>query len=826
MLARLGGWSFQHPRKMVGAWVALIVVVIGSTVAVGAAFDAGFEIPDSESRRGFDALDTHFGGFGSGQSGSIVFRSEVGVDDPAVRAPMEALFAEVAAIDGVVVSSPYDAAGAGQVGADRTIAYAALSLSADLDFTATANIGAEIGELAPVVPGLQIEVGGAALAEFEPPESEFIGLAFAVIVLILAFGSVLAMGLPLAVAVAGVGVGAGLIALISNLTTVPDFATTIGAMIGLGVGIDYALFVVTRYREGLDAGQSPLQATVTAMDTAGRAVIFAGLTVVISLLGMLIMGLSFITGLALGAAATVAVTMVASVTLLPALLGLVRERVEVTRWRALVAAGLISVALLGVGLGLTPLMLAAPVAILVYVVGRWVPAFNREVPSRPKRPRQETLAYRWSRAVQAHPWVALIVGSGLLLVLAAPVLSLRLGFSDEGNYPERTTTRRAYDLLADGFGPGFNGPLLVTAEVGTPADRAALPALVEALAAAPGVASVGPPLPSDPGDPDGAAAYLIRVAPDTSPQDEATTELVEALRSEAVPSAVAGTTLAVNVTGTVAANIDFSDYLAQRIVLFFGAVLALSFLLLMVVFRSVLVPVKAVVMNVLSIGCRVRDHRRGVPVGLVRRAAGHRGRADRAVHPDDDVRDRLRPLDGLRGVPALARQGGVRSQRRRRRLGGRRAGLDGACDHGRGGDHGRRLRELRLRGRPHHQAVRHRACGGHPARRDRGEDAARARDHGVARRAQLVAARLAQPDAAAHQYRAAGGPCPSRPRSAPAKRAHPRYSATGATAASLRWPQCRRRDSAARENTARAASTLDCANSSPRNVRASGQPEA
>ena len=602
MLARLGGWSFQHPRKMVGAWVALIVVVIGSTVAVGAAFDAGFEIPDSESRRGFDALDTHFGGFGSGQSGSIVFRSEVGVDDPAVRAPMEALFAEVAAIEGVVVSSPYDAAGAGQVGADRTIAYAALSLSADLDFTATANIGAEIGELAPVVPGLQIEVGGAALAEFEPPESEFIGLAFAVIVLILAFGSVLAMGLPLAVAVAGVGVGAGLIALISNLTTVPDFATTIGAMIGLGVGIDYALFVVTRYREGLDAGQSPLQATVTAMDTAGRAVIFAGLTVVISLLGMLIMGLSFITGLALGAAATVAVTMVASVTLLPALLGLVRERVEVTRWRALVAAGLISVALLGVGLGLTPLMLAAPVAILVYVVGGWVSALNREVPSRPKRPRQETLAYRWSRAVQAHPWVALIVGSGLLLVLAAPVLSLRLGFSDEGNYPERTTTRRAYDLLADGFGPGFNGPLLVTAEVGTPADRAALPALVEALAAAPGVASVAPPLPSDPGDPDGAAAYLIRVAPDTSPQDEATTELVEALRSEAVPSAVAGTTLAVNVTGTVAANIDFSDYLAQRIVLFFGAVLALSFLLLMVVFRSVLVPVKAVVMNVLSIG--------------------------------------------------------------------------------------------------------------------------------------------------------------------------------------------------------------------------------
>ena len=601
MLARLGGWSFQHPWKMLGAWVAVIVVVFGSVGAIGAAYDSGFEIPDSESRRGFDALDTHFGGFGSGQSGSIVFRAEAGIDDPAVRAPMEALFAEVGAFAGVIVTSPYDADGAGQVSADRTLAFAAVSLSADLDFTETSEIGLEIVELSPELPGLQVEVGGAALAEFEPPESEFIGLAFAVVVLILAFGSVLAMGLPLAVAVAGVGIGIAITTLISNLTTVPDFATTIGAMIGLGVGIDYALFVVTRYREGLDAGRSPLEATKAAMDTAGRAVIFAGLTVVISLLGMLIMELAFITGLALGAAATVAVTMIASVTLLPALLGFVRERVEVTRWRALVAAGLVSVSLLGVGLGFAPLLLAAPLAIAVYVLGRFVPRLNGIVPHRAKQPREQTLAYRWSRAVQAHPWAALLAGSALLLVLAAPVLSLRLGFSDEGNYAEETTTRRAYDLLAEGFGAGFNGPLLVTAEVSSAADRAALPSLVEALEATPGVASVSPPFPSNLDDPSAAEAYLIQVAPLTSPQDEETTELVEALRADVLPSAIAGTTLTVNVTGTVAANIDFSEYLAQRIVLFFGAVLALSFLLLMVVFRSVLVPVKAVIMNVLSL---------------------------------------------------------------------------------------------------------------------------------------------------------------------------------------------------------------------------------
>ena len=230
-----------------------------------------------------------------------MFSTESGVEDPTVRAAMEAMFEEVAAFEDVIVTSPYEPAGATQISADGTVAFAAISLAAELDFTETSELGAEFADLAPELPGLQVEIGGNALAEFEPPESEFIGLAFAVVVLIVAFGSVLAMGLPIAVAVAGVGTGIGLIILISNLTTVPDFTTTIGAMIGLGVGIDYALFIVTRYREGLDAGSTPEQATRTAMDTAGRAVIFAGLTVIISLLGMLLIGLSFITGLAIGA---------------------------------------------------------------------------------------------------------------------------------------------------------------------------------------------------------------------------------------------------------------------------------------------------------------------------------------------------------------------------------------------------------------------------------------------------------------------------------------------------------------------------------------------
>jgi RND superfamily putative drug exporter len=395
-----------------------------------------------------------------------------------------------------------------------------------------------------------------------------------------------------------VGVGASLVALISNLTTIPDFATTLGAMIGIAVGIDYALFIVTRYREGLHRGHAPEQAAVKAMDTAGRAVVFAGMTVVVSLLGMLLIGLEFISGLGIGAATTVAVTMVASITLLPALLGFAGHRIEVTRWRGIIAAGFVAVALLGLGLGIDVLLVGLPLAVVVLIAGFAVRPLRKELPPRRAKPIRETLAYRWSRAIQAHPWRSVIGGTVVLLALAAPVLSLRLGFSDEGNYSEDTTTRQAYDLLAEGFGPGFNGPLVVTGTLSSPADAAALPALAEAIAADEGVAAASPALPDDPSDP---VAFVVQVIPTTSPQDEATNQLVERLRDDVIPAAVDGTGLEVFVSGSVAASIDFTTYLADRLVLFIGVVLVLSFLLLMMVFRSVLVPLKAVIMNVLSI---------------------------------------------------------------------------------------------------------------------------------------------------------------------------------------------------------------------------------
>jgi len=606
---KLGRFGFRRRWLVLGSWVAILVTVFALVGTIGASSDSSFSIPDSESKRGFDTLDEYFGGLGSGISGTIVFRADQGVDDPEVQAAMTELFEEVDAIDGVTLTSPYSPEGQarGQVATDGEfagqIAYAQVDLADDVSETESSEIGAEVVELAPTdIDGLQVEVGGQALGEFEPPESELIGLAFAIVILILSFGSVLAMGLPIGVALFGVGIGAGIITLLSNVMSVPDFAVTLGAMIGIGVGIDYALFIVTRFREGLKAGLDPEDATVAAIDTAGRAVVFAGFTVVISLLGMFIMQLSFINGLATGAAVTVLVTMIASITLLPALLGFAQRKVEVSRWRGIIAAGLVAIALLGVGLGIQPLLVGVPLAAVVLIASFAFAPLRKELPPRKEKPLRQTVAYRWSRFVQHRPWPIAIVTTLFLLLLSIPVLDLRLGFSDESNFAEGTTTREAYELTSAGFGPGANGPLIITAEVDGPQDIQVMVGLTETLATTEGVAEVVGPIPNDPQDPTASEAVIIQVTPTTGPQDEATTELVNRLRDDVVPAATQGTGLEVNVSGAVAANIDFSSYLGERIPFFFGAVLTLSFILLMMVFRSVLVPLKAVIMNLLSIG--------------------------------------------------------------------------------------------------------------------------------------------------------------------------------------------------------------------------------
>ena len=604
MFARLGTWCHDRRRAVLAVWLAALVLANAAAGAAGDSFRDEFNLPDVESQAGLDILDEEFGGAGAGQVGTIVFRSEAGVDDPTVRGAMEGLFDEVAGIEDVArVESPYAPAGQAQVSSRGPeaglVAYANVELDEGVSMTRASEVGEAARDLAPDVAGLEVQVGGTVFAPFEPPESELIGLGFAIVILVVAFGSVVAMGLPIGVGLFGIGVGTASITLLSNVLTIPDFATFLGVMIGLGVGIDYALLVVTRHREQLHAGRSPREAVATALDTAGRSVLFAGCTVVISLMGLLLMGVAFVQGLAVSAAAVVAVTIAASLTLLPALLGFAGEQIETTRRRGLIAAGLVAVALVGVGLGITPLAVGAPLAVMVLVASLAVRPLRRPVTRRPPRPRRATFAYRWSRLVQRRPWAAAGAGSLALVLLALPVLGLRLGFSDESNYEEGTDTREAYEMLVDGFGPGFNGPLLLVAELPDGTGPDGLAAVQEAAAADPGVAFLSPPRPNDPEAPTAVAWTLV---PTTGPQEEATNDLVDRLRDDVLPPAEAAAGVDVAVTGMVAVNVDFTDYLAERTPLFFAAVLALSFLLLLVVFRSVLVPLKAVVMNLLSIG--------------------------------------------------------------------------------------------------------------------------------------------------------------------------------------------------------------------------------
>jgi RND superfamily putative drug exporter len=585
---------------VLGGWLLALVILGGALGAAGSGFTTEFSLPDVESADGFDVLQDHFGGVGAGVSGTIVFEAEQGVTDPSVRLPMEQFLAQVEELPNVRVTSPYtDVPGAVHISPDGTVAYADVELPEDVSLAEALDVRDQIEAIMPQIDGTRIEIGGQVFADFEPPSSELLGLSFAVVILIVAFGSVIAMGLPIGTALAGLGVGVTSISLLSRFIDMPEFTTTIAVMIGLGVGIDYALFIVTRYREELHKGLSETVATSVAINTAGRAVLFAGTTVVISLLGMLTMGLAFVNGLAIGAATVVFVTMVASVTLLPALLGFVGQRVEVTRWRGVIAAGLIAIAMLGAGLGVGALGIAFPLAVVVLVAGFFVGPLKKELPRRPTKPVERTVAHRWSRLIQRRPWPAVVIGTVGLLALALPVFSMHLGFSDEGNYPEDTTTRQAYDLLAEGFGAGFNGPLVLAAVLPEGTTIADVDGVSPALAATDGVAFVSPAIPNDPAAP---SAVTWRVVPTTAPQAETTADLVHHIRDDVLPQATDGTGIDVLVTGNVAVNIDFSNYLAQRLPYFLFAVLTLSFILLMVVFRSILVPLKAVVMNLIAMG--------------------------------------------------------------------------------------------------------------------------------------------------------------------------------------------------------------------------------
>ena len=603
MLARLGSFAASHPWRYIAAWLMTVAILVGAVMAVGPAFTSSITAPASESSAGLGILTAEFPSAG-GDSATIVFKADQGVTDPQVQSAMTELFEATKQIEGVVnVMSPYSPIGASQISATGddagNVAFAQLVLEAGTSTDDGARIGDEIAALSSDIEGVEIALGGDMFRHREPPSSELLGIAFAIFILILSFGSVLAMGLPIATALAGVGTGVLATALLSNLIEMPDFAATIGIMIGLGVGIDYALFIVTRYQEHLNAGESVAESVGASLDTAGRAVLFAGVTVVVSLLGMLLMGISFVTGLAFAAATTVLLTMAASVTLLPALIGLAGTRIQITRWSGLIGSLLVAVALVGVALDIPVLRFAAVLAVIVVIAGRFKGPLNKTVILTSDKPREETASYRWSRFVQRRAVIITISATLLLLIVAIPVFSLQLGFADAGNDPEGTTTRQAYDLLEEGFGPGANGPLILVTELPPNADLLEIQTVTETLQQVEGVTQVSPGIPNDPQQP---TAVLWQMTPATSPQDQATADLVHELRNDVVPQINDTLGTDISITGPVAANIDFSDYLSQRIWYFYGAVLLISFLFLMAVFRSVLVPLKAVAMNLLAIG--------------------------------------------------------------------------------------------------------------------------------------------------------------------------------------------------------------------------------
>ena len=755
---RIGRWCVRRRGVVVIAWLVALLGLGAISGALGNDVSTDFDLPDVESRAGFEVLDDSFGGFGAGAQGQIVFQSASGFEDPALQASIEEFLIEVDRIENTDVRSPFSPpvedpqaaltamtdflgdgfdpstlAGPGQVSGDGTIAYAEVELPGEIDQEAAAEFSEEVQDLAPQIDGLRIEYGGQLFGNFEPPQSEFLGLAFAIVILILAFGSVLAMGLPIGVALGGIGVGSTLLLLLSNVMSMPEFATTLGIMIGLGVGIDYALFIVTRYREQLAAGHTVEESVGIAMDTSGRAVTFAGITVVISLLGMLIMGVAFINGLAIGSATVVTVTLLASLTLLPALLGFVGNRIEVTRWRGIIAAGFVVVALIGFGLAVQPLLIGFPVAVVVLVAGLVFAPLKKPLPPRSHKPIRETSAYRWSRFVQARPWTIAIGSAAALLVMAAPVLSMRLGFSDAGNNPEETTTRQAYDLLAEGFGAGSNGQIILVTELDGEVDPAGLLSVTEAIASTEGVANVSGPTPNTLTDADleVPTAAVWQVQSQGAPQDAETTDLVNALRSEVLPGAEPmGTDILV--TGFVAVTVDFSEYLSSRHV----AVLRGS--------AHAQLPASDGGLPIPAGSPQGSDHEPpvdrcglridggGVPVGLAEQH--HRaGTGSRGTFPAAGaVRDRVRPVDGLRGVPAVAHARGVGTHGQRQGVRGRRPRRHGPGDHRRGRHHGLRVRQLHARGRPFDPAVRIRTCDSGVARRDDRSDVARARDDGAA----------------------------------------------------------------------------------------------
>ena len=554
-MSAIARWCFRHRFAVIAAWVLVLVGLGALSQAVKSDYNNSFSLPGTGSTTAQQLLAKAIPAQ-AGDSDTIVWQVSHGtVRDATVTTRMNSALKQIATMPEVAaVVSPYGPHGAAQISRDGRTAYATVDFAKQANNLAKADITRVIDAAkAARAPGLNVQLGGQAIEQTEQTSlgvSSTVGVLAAAAVLFIAFGSLLAMLLPIVTAIAGVGGGLMAIAPLTHAINVVDFAPILGALIGLGVGIDYALFIVTRHRRGLQSGLTPEQAAVKAIDTSGRAVLFAGSTVCIALLGILVLGVSFLNGLAVASALTVVFTVLAAVTLLPALLGVFGMRVLSRRQRRQLASGA-----------------PAPGA-----AGMWA---------------------RWASTVERRPAILAVAAAAVMLVLAIPVLSLRLGSSDQGNDPSSTTTRQAYDLLADGFGPGFNGPLLLVAQTSSPADVAALRTLETGLPKVADVTSVRQIAATS-------GTEVIQVTPGTSPETRATADLISTLRNDTIPAAERGTTLRVYIGGVTATFADFATVVDAKLPWFIVTIVGLSFLLLVVAFRSLLIPGTAAVMNLLA----------------------------------------------------------------------------------------------------------------------------------------------------------------------------------------------------------------------------------
>jgi RND superfamily putative drug exporter len=557
-LSTLARWCYRHRLIVVLLWLVAVAGLGVASKAVGSAYSDNFSLPGTESTKALQLLQKSLPAQ-SGDSATVVWQMSQGhtVKDPSIRQRMTTTLDKVAKLPSVTsVTSPYGPRGARQISKDGRTAYAQVSFGQLANKLPKADVQRVIDTAEQArTAGLRVELGGNPISQVErtpPSSSEAVGVLAAAVVLFIAFGSLFAMLLPILTAIAGVGTGLLTVGLLTHALSIGQIGPILGALIGLGVGIDYALFIVTRHRSGLRSGMTVEESVVKAIDTSGRAVLFAGATVVIALLGMFVLGMSFLNGMAIASATTVVATVLAAVTLLPAMLGFFGMRTLSRRERRLTAAGTPSGG------------------------GVW---------------------QRWASVVQRRPGMLSAVAIAAIAVLTLPVFSLRLGSSDAGNNPSSTTTRQAYDLLATGFGPGFNGPLQLVAQTPAPADQQALGRLAGEVGHLKGVAGVAA-LPMPPGSKIG----IVQVIPTTSPQSKQTSDLIDRLRHDVVPAAERGSTLKVYVGGQTAIFDDFAGVLTGKLPLFLGVIIALGFILLLVAFRSLLVPATAAVMNVLAAG--------------------------------------------------------------------------------------------------------------------------------------------------------------------------------------------------------------------------------